>query len=49
VEVIVVVRLMAAVGLRFRSIHGGLLRNGGGLDWLYLLYAPSEFRQLLLG
>ena len=49
VEVIVVIRLMAAVGLRLRSIHGGLLRNGGGLDWLYLLYAPSEFRQLLLG
>ena len=47
VEVIVVIRLMAAVGLRLRSIHGGLLRNGGGLDWLYLLYAPSEFRQLL--
>ena len=40
---------MAAVGLRLRSIHGRLLRNGGGLDWLYLLYAPSEFRQLLLG
>jgi hypothetical protein len=40
---------MAAVRLRLRSIHGRLLRNGGGLDWLYLLYAPSEFRQLLLG
>jgi hypothetical protein len=49
VEVIVVMRLMAAVGLRSKSIHGELLRNVGGLDWLYLLYAPSEFRQLLLG
>jgi hypothetical protein len=37
VEVIVVIRLMAAVGLRLRSIHGGLLRNGGvgwgGVGW----------------
>jgi hypothetical protein len=49
VEVIIVIRLMAAVGLRLRSIHGGLLRTGGGLDWLYLLYAPTEFGQLLLG
>jgi len=30
VEVIVVIRLMAAVGLRLRSIHGGLLRNAVG-------------------
>ena len=42
VEVIVVIRLTAAVGLRLRSIHGGLLRNGGGLDWLYLLYARQS-------
>ena len=46
---VIVIRLMAAVGLRLRSIHGGLLRNGGGLDWLYLLYALSEFHQLLPG
>jgi hypothetical protein len=36
---------MATVGLRLRSIHGRLLRNGGGLDWLRRL----NFRQLLLG